>query len=116
MEGEEIKFLCKALVHFADQGCIHEEVFWHHIGLVGLPASTDGLGQKNAMNCLPKRGTIPETAGFCDLAHVEQCTEAQKLNEWVEESFQRMKERMGEATNTRPQVLVLKEPDKEMQK
>ena len=118
---KEDSLLYKALKHLATKKCIHKEVFWHHIGLVGTPASMDDLDSQNGgMNCLPKRSqrvegnVIPETAVFCDLAHVETCVEKEKLSKWVEECFQRMKDRMGEAANTPPQVL-LKEQDKEVQ-
>ena len=75
LEGEEKGLLYQALQHVADKERIHDEVFWHHVGLIEVPT----------------RGTV---AVFCDLQHVYPCKDVAKRNQWVKDAFAAMKQRI----------------------
>ena len=79
LEGGEKSLLYLALQHIADKECIHNEVFWHHVGLVDVPT-------KNHTTC--------KIAVLCDLQHIVACKDVVKRSEWVRSTFEMMKQGM----------------------
>lgn len=110
VEGDEGSLLYKALKRFADKGFIHKEVFWHHVGLIGV--SDDSSGQVKSpqstnstigsftgsirKRMFPPTDTIGivDIAVFCDLEHAHECEDEAKRKEWIDRSFKAMKERI----------------------
>lgn len=106
VNGDENSLLYKALKGFAKKKHIHKEIFWHHVGLIEVSPpmqqnSSRGASRKRVWR---KKSSSPEVETttvvvICDLAHAEPCENKTECENWVKDSFNAMKGRMGEVSD-----------------